>query len=194
MAHRNNQPPDAERIGNTRMITLITPIVPFGTWWLRALFRLTRPFPQLLGIGPMKVVHFTYWSLLTTIPYNGAPQLRERLRRPLLIWGSVFNGEVDPYVEAFVVAVAPQIRLTWGTSYGFPGVGSVSDLREYIVAASWPGSYAYSAYPEATVRTIASAMAIKKEHAFLCELARRATPEEFAIAYDGFLRRCQEDL
>jgi hypothetical protein len=201
VAHLDNaRHDDAERIGQTRMITLITPVRPGGSWWLRFLFAVTRPFPALLRIGPMKVVHFTHWSLLRSIPYNGAPQLRERIRPPLLLWSSVYNGEVDPYIEAFVATVKPQIRATWGTSYDFPGVTSVTDLSDYIEAASWRGSYAYSAYPDATVRTILSAMTIKKEHAFLRKQAEAAADDgpdaatAFTKVYEGFLQRCQGEL
>ena len=201
MANVNDAGRDnAERIDQTRMITLITPIIPAGRWWLQLLFAATRPFPALLQIKPMKVVHFTHWSLLTSIPFNGAPQFRERLRPPLLLWSSVYNGEVDPYIEAFVAKVKLQIRATWGTSYDFPGVTSVTDLSDYIGAASWRGSYAYSAYPQATVRAILSAMTIKTEHAFLRDQAE-ATENDgadgaaaFANVYDGFLQRCQGDL
>lgn len=185
---------DAERLDQTRMITFITPVVPFGTLWLRTVFAVTRRFPSITRIARMNVVHFTFWSVLTSIPYNGPPQVRERPSRPYLIWASMYNGEVDPYIEAFVAAVRPQIWATWRPSYNYPGTKSVTKLRNYIVAASWPGSYAYSAYPEGTVRTIAAAFEIEKEHRFLSALAEHARPEEFRTAYDGFLRRCESLL
>lgn len=181
---------DADQVGLSRFICLITPVVPFGRIWLRAVFAIGRRFPKLLRIGPLKVVHFTQWSVLSSIPYNGAPQIRERPRRPLLLWGSMYNGQVDPYIEAFVATVSKQIWATWRTSYGYPGTKSVTRLRDYIEAASWPGAYSFSAYPDQTVRTIDAAFEIRREHAFLTDLAEKGDERAFRIAYEGFLRRC----
>jgi hypothetical protein len=181
---------DPDRRGQSRFIAFITPVVPFGRIWLRGVFALGRRYPKLLRIGRLKVVHFTQWSLLTSIPYNGAPQIRERPSRPMLLWGSMFNGEVDPYIEAFVATVSKQIWLTWRTSYDYPGTKSVTKLCQYIAAASWPGSYAYSAYPDSTVRMIDAAFEIRREHAFLADVASTGDADAFRLVYEGFLRRC----
>jgi hypothetical protein len=177
------------------MITLITPLRRFGTTKLRLFFALSRRYPKILGIAPMTSVHYTHWSILTAIPYNGAPQVVERPDRPYLIWNSVFNGVLDPYIEGFVAAVDRQIKATWDSSYGFPGTRSIGRLKNYISSLSWPGSYAYSAYPDASVRMIDSALTIAKEHRFLEELARRpGSADDFAVAYRGFLSRCEGEL
>jgi hypothetical protein len=184
----------ALRVGRTGFITLVTALKPFGQWRLRALFAVTSRFPVLLSIAPMQAVHFLHWNLLTHIPYNGPPQIPERPRHPYLIWGTVFNGVEDPYVEGFVIHVPRRIRLIWGSSFGFPGVHSVAGLAHYIADLSWPGGYSYFAYPEATVRDVQSAMAIRREHAFLREAVLTSKSDDFARTYRGFLKRCQGDL
>ena len=186
---------DAGRVGRIRFITLVTAIRPFRTWWLRRLFALTDRFPCLLAIAPMKAVHFLHWNILETIPYNGTPQIVEQPDHPYLIWGTVFNGVGDPYIEGFVVHAPRQIRAIWGTSYGFPGTRSVSRLARYIDDLSWNGGYSYFAYPDATVRTVQSAVNIQKEHPFLVNAAKnKSSYAEFARTYRGFLVRCQADL
>lgn len=183
----------ADTVGRTRMITLITPLRPFRILMVRFFFLLSRIFPSILGIEPMKAVHFTYWTLVTRMPYNGPPQALERPKRPWILWGSVFNADIDPYVEAFVAVVAPQINLTWGGALGFPGTKSVVALRSYIEDLATMSAYRYSAYPDATVRTVLSAFEIAREQPYL-EAAANGDADEIARVYRGFLSRREQDF
>ena len=87
---------------------------------------------RLTGLGPLKSVYFIRWSVLTSLPYNGPPQVRERPPRPLLLWETVYSAPTEPYVETFIHAVGDNVRRIWRTSHGFPGTGSVTDLAGYI--------------------------------------------------------------
>jgi hypothetical protein len=176
------------------MITLLTPIRPFRTPWLRLLFRVTRWFPGLMGLRPLKSVYCTRWSIMTALPYNGPPQVPERPGRPYLLWDSTYAGGTETYIEAFVAAIAPQIERTWGGCYWFPGTGSITKLTEYIYRFRCPGSYCWSAYPSATVRMVLSALAVAREQRFLADAARSTSAAEFAVTYRGFLARRQGDL
>ena len=91
-------------------------------------------------------------------------------------------------------AVGSKVRRIWRRSYGFPGSGSVTALAGYIGSLAVPGAYGWSAYPEATVRTVLSALDVAREHRYLARAARTAGPEEFAVLYRGFLARRQGDL
>jgi hypothetical protein len=175
-------------------ITVITPLKRLGMPRTRLSMGVALRFPQIMGLGRLKSVYFTRWSILTQIPYNGAPQVPDGLAQPLLVWESTFHGVMEPYIEAFVYVVGRRINRTWGAAYGFPGVRSVAVLKRYIEKLAIPGAYYYSAYPRATVRMVTSALEIDKEHRFLREAARTASPEEFAIIYRGFLSRRQGDL
>jgi hypothetical protein len=183
-----------DRVGRTRAVTALTPLKPGGVVWLRAFFAIARRFPGILRIKPMKAVHFTYWSILTSIPYNGPDQFPERPRRPYLLWQTWFNAAMDPYVEAFVVAVRPQINITWKLAEGYPGTKSVNQLTDYISENTRPGDYTYSAYPEATVRTVLSALDVRASQESLEDAARTKPPAEFARLYREFLIRHQRDL
>ncbi len=187
--------PAAERQRPTNSaITLITPLTWWGVPWLRLQFRLTRTFPQLKGLEAFKSVYFSRWSIVSGFPDNGSPQIRERPRRPYLVWEVVYSAETDPYIESFLKGIHLQIRRTWGSSDGFPGVSSVSELRRYIEDLSWGGAYDYWAYPDTSVRMVLSALEVSREHAFLAEVARSSTAEEFATVYRGFLTRRGKDL
>lgn len=180
--------------GRDATVTLVTPIRPYKRWLNVIRFMLSEHIPGLTGLGELATVHFTRWSVVRTFPYNGEPQVRERLEHPYLFWESDYNGLLEPYIEAFVRIIWRQIDQTWDTSYGFPGSTSVTKLTTYIKAVQLPHVYYYTAYPGATVRMILSSLEVAKEHRFLLEAERTATAEEFAVIYRGFLRRRQGDL
>ena len=183
-----------ETAGRAGLITVLTAVKPLGALWLRLLFALTNRFPRLTGLGPLKSVYFIRWSVLTSLPYNGPPQVRERPPRPLLLWETVYSAPTEPYVETFIHAVGDKVRKIWRTSYGFPGTRSVTGLAGYIGDLAIPGAHSWSAYPGATVRTVLSALDVAREHRHLARAARTANPEEFAVLYRGFLGRRQRDL
>ena len=175
-------------------LMVITPLKPWGPPWLRLQFKLTRLFPALKGLEPFKSVYFSRWSILTSIPYNGRPQVRERPEPPYLLWEVAFSAEGDPYIESFARGIPANIERIWGSSYGFPGTDSVDELFRYIMDLSWPVGHAYWAYPDGTVRTVLSGLEVAKEHEFLVQAARSSTAEDFARIYRGFLRRRGRDL
>ena len=181
-------PAPAGRVSNGS-ITLITPLKGYGPLVLRPQFVLTRLFPQLKGLEAFRSVFFSSWNIVTRLPYNGPPQVKERLPQPWLLWEVAYSAEVDPYIESFVRGIPTNIGRLWGTSHGFPGTDSVAELSRYIEALSWDIGHLYWAYPRATVRTILASLEVAKEHAFLLEVARTGSAEEFARVYEGFLVR-----
>jgi hypothetical protein len=188
-------PTEVDRVrGSNRGITLITQLRPLGPAWLRIQFLATRLVPALQGLAPFKSVHFTHWSIVSSFAWNGRPQVRERPARPWLVWETVYSAEVVPYIESFVAGIRPQIKNTWGTSVGFPGVDSVARLHDYINDLSWPAGHFYWAHPTASVRTVLSALEVATEHRYLMEVAATGCPEEFAVVYRGFLERRGADL
>jgi len=188
---RAEAPADRRRVST---VTLVTQLRPLGLLHLGALFALTKVWPKRLGMTPLRSVFFTRWSILVSLPHNGPPQLRERPHPPYLLWQSVYSAEMEPYIESFVASVGRQIDVTWNTSYGYPGTGSITRLREYIESLLWCPSCEWCAYPNVTVRTVLSSLAVVREHRFLLEAADQASPEEFTVVYEGFLRRRQADL
>jgi hypothetical protein len=180
--------------GRAGMITVLTALKPLGGPWLRALFALTRHLPGLTGLGPLESVHFTRWTVLAALPWNGPPQVRERLPHRLLLWETVYSAPTEPYVEAFVHGVGDKVRNIWSTSHGFPGTRSVTELAGYIGGLHIAGAHCWSAHPGATVRTVLSALDVAREHRYLDQAARTASPAEFAVVYRGFLDRRQGDL
>ncbi len=179
--------------GRTQTLTVVTPLVVTGVTRLRLEFAVSRLLPRLLGITPLRSVYATRWSVVTAAvdAESGEPR---PLRPPCLFWETTFSAAMEPYIESFLVAIGRQIGRTWGSSVGFPGVGSVTRLTGYLAAHTRPAASSWSAYPDASVRMVLSALEIAREHDFLVAAAATCSPEEFAVVYDGFLRRRQGDL
>jgi len=184
----------ADMHGRAHAITILSQIKPLWTLFNRLNFAVTRLFPSVMGIRQLSMLYFARWSVLRSIPYNGQPQVRDRLTHPLLIFEDHYNGLPEPYIEAFVRVLPRQIWSTWTSSYGYVGTRSVTTFTRQIGKLTLPGAYFYSAYPEATVRMIQAAFAVEREHRFLVEAARTNSPRDFAVVYRGFLTRRQGDL
>jgi hypothetical protein len=182
------------RRDSTGDITLVTSLRFWGPAWLTGQFALSRVWPDVTGLRRFRSVHFTHWSLVRSFAWNGPPQVRERPRHPWMIWETVYSAEVVSYIESFVAGIGPQITMTWRSSLGFPGVGSVSRLQHYISSLSWPAGCFYWAHGDASVRTVLSALEVAREHRYLVEVAATGDAEEFATVYRGFLRRRGGDL
>ncbi|MGY1690666.1 hypothetical protein [Geodermatophilus sp. SYSU D01105] len=180
--------------GRAGMITVLTALRPLGGVRLRLLFALTGRIPALTGLGPLKSVHFIRWTVLPRPPHNGRPQVAERLPHGVLLWETVYSAPTEPYVETFVHAVGSKVQNIWRTSAGFPGTRSVTALAGYIGELAVAGAHCWAAHPEATVRTVLSALEVAKEHRHLARAARTTTAEEFAVLYRGFLARREGDL
>lgn len=129
-----------------KFLTVHSPVKPYRIVWLRSMLKIGEIFPGIMGIRPLDAVYFTRWSIVTSIPYNGRPQVRERLGHPYLFWETAFSGATEPYIESFVYLIQKSIKRAWGTSFGFPGVRSVTKVREYIENLAYPAAHAYSAY------------------------------------------------
>jgi hypothetical protein len=186
--------PGTDPNGRARAITVITPLKPLGTLFPRLRFAVGQRFPSTVKIHQLSTVYFTRWSIVPSIPYNGPPQVPEKLDHPYLLWESDYSGPDGPYIEAFAYVIGHQIDRTWRSSYGFPGTSSITALTRYLMRLALPVAYRYSAYPAASVTMVESALRVQREHRYLLEAARTATPAEFGVVYRGFLTRRQGDL
>jgi hypothetical protein len=190
---------DAERLNNiegrAQAITVMSPIKPFWSLWLRVLFRLTRQFPSITGpLRGVSFIHFARWNLVTRIPYNGPPQKHECLNYTYLLFTSNFNGTWDQYIDAFSYTVARQMSLIWGSSFGFPGPMPVQPFKDYIRRNEFLANHYYSAYPGASTTNIRSALELKRQFDAFQKETRQMPPEEFQKHYRALLTRVQRCL
>jgi hypothetical protein len=189
---------DANECGRANALTALTPLKWWGKHWLRLYFRARRSFPRLgdslaRPLRRLSFIHFGRWSIIDDPPPNpGAPA--EELNYPYLLFESNFNGRWDQYIDAFSYVLRWRMGLIWGSSFGFPGARPAESFKAYIRSNEYDASHYYSAYPDATVNTICSALTLDEPLAELAHAALLLQPELFERRYRTFLTRFQRHL
>jgi hypothetical protein len=179
------------RCGRARAMTVFTPVRPvLGVLFTKAVFIFARWNTRKPGsIQELSFIHFARWGLVRRIPDYGQP--RERLRQPLFMFESNYNGSFEQYIDAFAHILTLGMTLFWGSSYGFPRPKPVTRFKAYIRANEFVVQHYYSAYPAATATMVVSALGFRPG---LDELRRRASSmsaDEFAARYRALLKESQ---
>jgi hypothetical protein len=184
--------------GRARAMTVFSPVRPWyrppgGVLWLTLVFAVARTFPGRTSIiRELSFIHFARWVVIRRIPNIGQP--RERLRQPLLMFESNYNGTFGQYIDAFSDILTRGMKAIWGTSYGFPGPQPVGPFKTYIRANEFVADHYYSAYPAATTTMIKSALALRNPLRSFTVRAATVSPERFREDYREFLTKVQDHL
>jgi len=181
--------------GRATAITVITPIRPGLVTLSKLGFILPRRIPWMTkALRQLSFIHFARWSLISHIPDNGPPQRPERPRYRYLFFESNFNGAWDDYIDAFSYVMPVRMRLTWGSSFGFPGAKPVGPFKRYITHNEFEADHFYSAYPDATTTMVTSALELSQKFDDFAAAAAGLGSGEFASAWRQFLVSAQKHL
>jgi hypothetical protein len=112
------------------------------------------------AIDALGFIHFARLTVITRFPQFGQP--RDRLYHPLQLFESNYNGTFGEYIDTFVQAIKTEMRLFWGTSFGFPLRLPLSPFKSYIAANQFPIDYYYVRNPDASVKMVRSALLVVK--------------------------------
>jgi len=193
--------------GRALAMTVFSPVRPWyrrppppaaryhrGVLWLRVLFTIGRALPERSKtIRQLSFIHFARWIVVgRKLPDHGQPA--ERLKQPLLLFESNYNGSFDQYIDGFANILTGGMTAIWGTSYGFPGPKPVANFKSYIRANEFVANHYYSAYPRATTTMIKSALLVSAELRSLSKRAATLSPPAFAVAYRALLTTSQQDV
>lgn len=180
---------DPNRCGRATALTALTRVRWWGRLTLPPLFWLGQTFPWLSRtLARLSFIHFARWALVRRLP--GGP----RLRPPVLLFESNFNGDWDQYIDAFAHILPGRMKRIWGSSEGFPGPLPVGPFKAYIRAHELPAAHYWSAYPEASATMIASALRVREGLAALRRDAPSLSPDAFRARYEALLTDRQRDL
>lgn len=138
-------------------------------------------------VRALSFIHFVRFAVVRRLP--GGP----KLRHPLLLFESNYNGSFADYIDTFSESVPQHMKTFWGTSYGFPGPIPVTPFKRYISANEFHPEHYYRAYPQSTTMIVA-ALALEPAHAAFRKQAPRLTPEQFLRAYDALVADHQAQL
>jgi len=95
-------------------------------------------------LSDIETIHYACWIVV------------EHGSHDYLMFMSNFTGSFQKYIDDFasVIALAVGLDVIWGHVEGWPGIGSVENLKDFILDTTIRADLYYCAYPEATVRDV----------------------------------------
>lgn len=183
--------------GKAYAMNCISPMKPWKTWLLRAVFLALRFFPRLTtGLVQLSFIHFARWVIIPRhkFPRVTARQPKDHLKYDYLLFFSNFNGTWNQYIDAFSDVLSTGLNGIWRWSEKFPGSVPVTPFKNYITNGQLQTDHYYTAYPHATTNDVKAAHRVKAALDALDEESRGLSPEEFGKAYLAFIVRVQADL
>ena len=183
--------------GKVYALNAITPMKPWKTWILRAVFfALGHVKPLQNDLINLSFIEFARWVIVPRrgFPCLGKGQLPEELKYDYLLFFSNFNGTWNQYIDAFSAVLSKGLNLVWRWSEKFPGSVPVTLFKEYIARVQFDTDYYYTAYPHASANDLKSAHIVQSSFDSLSAIATQSSPEEFAAAYLQFVLQVQAHL
>ena len=178
--------------GQVIAITVFSTIKWYGRVFLPVLFFATARFPNLTGtLAKLSFIHFARWSIVKQLPYNGEPQVKQKLHYPHMYFESNFNGGWEEYIDAFSHILTRGMTSFWGSSYGFPKPLPTAPFKQYIKQNEIIACHYYAAYPEATATMVRQSLELDAKLAPLKRNAAKMDPDQFAAAYRKLLTDAQ---
>ncbi len=183
--------------GKVYAMNAITPMKPWKTWIVRAIFFLLGHVkPLQKGLVDVSFIEFARWVVVPRhgLPYLGHGQAKENLRYDYLLFFSNFNGTWNQYIDAFSAVLSYGLNLVWRWSEKFPGSVPITPFKEYIARVQFETDYYFTAYPRATANDLKSAHIVQASLESLVQRTQTCTPEEFGSAYLNFVIHVQGHL
>jgi hypothetical protein len=175
--------------GRASPLTVLTPL-PRRWWWpQRAVLRVRRRLGQSRRLREMSFIHFAHWVTIDHFPGERRPT-----RYAYMLFQSNFDGSRGGYVDAFSVVIPMRMALLWGSSFGFPGARPSGPFRRYIHHNDIPVDHYYSAYPDASVAEIGSALRVDELFRAGVQPVIDTDAHTFATAWRRFVEAAQRDL
>lgn len=133
------------------------------------------------------LIHFARWTVITQFP--GQPPGNPP--RPLLLFESNFDDDLDDYIDTFAMLVPWRFRAVWFTASGYPGLIPVDGFNAWVgTLEATPGFY-WSAYAEASAPMVNAVLSVDDAISALNARAATLTDTEFATAYRQMLIEVQ---
>jgi hypothetical protein len=156
------------RLDRVHALTALTPMPWFEVLGLRFKFTLTKVFPNP-AIGDLrkhKFVHFGRWTFVR--PPRGTGNLGDRY----VLIETNYNGSFAEYLDIIATDLRPHMNRIWGGCYGCPeDMQPTTAFRQWARDHEAPAQHYFCPYPDATVKEIEVALALRRE---VEQLAKRA--------------------
>ena len=146
--------------------------------------------------SPMARVPNTYLSrfyLLTDVPYQGKPAIREHLNSDYLVFSSNFHGELEPYLEGMWAAIEPEIRAILDHCFGFDNVRNSADFIAYIKKCQVTTTFFFNGSTDEPVAAQLKSLYLKQEFSKFAFENQGKSAREIQAAFQEFVRRTQPE-
>jgi hypothetical protein len=127
------------------------------------------PDEELSPLAAVPGLHFARWVIVPQLVYGAEPQRADRLRRPLLIFTSTFDGSLDDHLDALEEGLGETADAVWGHCDGWAG-------RDWLLAHRVKTGLFVVAY-EAEVQEVRDALATRERLLSLAEETQGADAE-----------------
>ncbi|WP_028058757.1 hypothetical protein [Candidatus Solirubrobacter pratensis] len=120
-----------------------------------------------LPLGPesplarLEQLHLSRIQIFRELVDQGGGHEVDVLEAPQLVFTSSFDGDLDRYLDAICDRV-PEADTWWGHCTGYPGRSDKAAFRAWIRAHRLDAQLFASAYPDATVQDVRSALALRE--------------------------------
>ncbi|MDQ2946846.1 MAG: hypothetical protein M3Y27_13035 [Acidobacteriota bacterium] len=183
--------------GKVYAMNAITPMRPWKSWILRAIFFLLGHVKSLqTDLINLSFIQFARWVIIprNRFPFLAGTQEREVLKYDYLLFFSNFNGTWNQYIDAFSAVLSRGLNLIWRWSEKFPGSVPVTGFKEYIARVQFDTDYYFTAYSEATANDVKSAHIVQAALNNFRAEATTCTPAQFQEGYLKFVIEVQGHL
>jgi hypothetical protein len=189
---------EAHRKGYSVALSTLAPVRRWWPHWLHFFWGVVVP---LLGPKGMKhmdklaILNSARWSLVEREP-GAPPGVDARFPRAYLLFESNFNGNTDHYLESFAMVSTDTLRGNWGRNgvgaYYVPDPGRVSKFIDYVNDNRSRVMHHYSAYPEASTKTVRIVLRVRELLAEFQAEAHNADAGRLNRAWERLLTRVGE--
>ena len=129
------------------------------------------PDEELSPLARVRGLHFSRWVIVPDLVYGAEPQRPDRLRRPLLIFTSTFDGSLDDHLDALIEGLGETADAVWSHCDGWPGRERAPG---WMRARRVKTGLLVAAYPATSVEGVRSALAARERLLALAEETQRA--------------------
>jgi hypothetical protein len=159
-------------------LTVISPVRWWWKPWVRFTWLIARRVPLVAApLRRLEFIHFARWTIL--------PGRR-------LLFLTSFDGSDIQYIEAFVRVVPGRIGALYKGAKGFPGPRRFGPVARYIDDHSHqPVDHFWMAYPDASTRMIAQALALAELYEWFEPRLDTDDPKRFASEWRTFISLAQ---
>jgi hypothetical protein len=149
------------RIGGAYALTTFARVLPGRVDELEAYLE-ALPVGAESPFARIETLHIARVQVFRALVYQGPAQRHaDVLQHAHLVFTSTIDGELDEYLDALASRV-PECDEWWGRCAGYPGRSDKRAFRAYVRSVQAAPGLFQSAMPNATVREVREALALRE--------------------------------